>query len=370
MFLSSKEIDYKEAIKRYIERTGNDLYKLVEKGEVIQLEEWHFITKENFESAKRKLAEYQKVIDNDILENSKINKFHIIQLCNHNIERIREQFKEYEKWLIDTDPDFIDCTFLFSFFKTIFEYPKIVIEAYGKYNGYEDTHQRIYYQHEIIFSFLAEKNQRIKLNEMDFQSFFNKRIFKKDEYLINVFMLIDTQLKFIVNIDYPFLHIAESEIFRTYFNFILEIRDYYISAFKDVKLKNIEHFENILKSTPEKKEHGTPPPTVETQQESETESEQQQNPYPRIFTSLEAFQLCKNLMKNNVTKNQLADVSFYFNEMKRDEYIFKNIQQKEFLEYLQIEHDIPLEKLRPDGYNVTDAKKQIYTTVKSQFKLH
>ena len=370
MISFSKTLDYKELIKQHIERTGIDLYKLVEKGEVIQLEDWHFITKEDFESAETSLAENKKVIDFEVLENTKYLKEHIVERCECMIKTIRNNFNEYYEYFKDNDPDYIDRTYFFLSLKSIFEYPITVIEAYAKYNEYENVHQRIYYQHKMISGFLSDKNQRIKLNEMDFQPFFNKRLFNKDEKLINLFVFIDTQLKNIIDINIQGLNITESIVFRDFLDFLLTFRDYYISAFKDVKLRNIEHFENILKSTTEKKEHGTPPPTFEPQQESKTEPEQQQNPYPRIFTSFQAFQLCQHLMKNNVTKNELADVSCFFHLMVKDEFIFNNIKRKEFLEYLQIEHDIPIEKLRPDGYSITDPKKQIYTTVKNQFQLH
>lgn len=103
--------------------------------------------------------------------------------------------------------------------------------------------------------------------------------------------------------------------------------------------------------------------TVETATKTEIE-----NPFPRIFKSLNGFKLFEYL-KNNIVRDryQLADYSFIFRHMQKDGYIY-SISEKEFREFLSDNFEIHLDKLKPEGYCETDSKTSSYFTAKNLFK--
>lgn len=83
----------------------------------------------------------------------------------------------------------------------------------------------------------------------------------------------------------------------------------------------------------------------------------------RIFTDLKGRQLFEYLQANLVSpKNPLAAYTFIFRRMQRDGYIYQDIKEKPFRDFLSRHFDIEINyKLKPEGYNVTDLKERIYS---------
>lgn len=75
----------------------------------------------------------------------------------------------------------------------------------------------------------------------------------------------------------------------------------------------------------------------------------EKNPYPRFFTNDNAYQIFKNLLSEfGNTNENLANYSFVFRRMIKDNYIFKDVKQLEFLDILST-HDISLDRIKPQS---------------------
>ena len=88
------------------------------------------------------------------------------------------------------------------------------------------------------------------------------------------------------------------------------------------------------------------------------------NEYPRIFTTTKAFNKFKNLLDEfGNTKENLANYSFVYHRMKRDNLIFDDYQQTQFI-YFLIDFDINIKRIKPKtqlGNN--DLRESIYNRV-------
>jgi hypothetical protein len=72
-----------------------------------------------------------------------------------------------------------------------------------------------------------------------------------------------------------------------------------------------------------------------------------QNPYPRIFKSFEAYTTFDNLYNKFENSNQnLANYSFLFHRMKKDNLIYDNIKHIEFIDFLSL-FDIHIDRIKP-----------------------
>lgn len=61
-------------------------------------------------------------------------------------------------------------------------------------------------------------------------------------------------------------------------------------------------------------------------------------------------------------KNHLADYTFVFRRMQRDGFIYEDIKEKVFRDFLSRHFEVEIEyKLKPEGYNITDSKERIYS---------
>lgn len=89
-----------------------------------------------------------------------------------------------------------------------------------------------------------------------------------------------------------------------------------------------------------------------------------ENPYPRIFTSTKAFNKFKNLYDEFAKSNQdLANYSFVFHRMKKDNLIYKDLKQLEFIDFLS-SFEIHLDRLKPiSQLGNNDLRESIYNKV-------
>jgi hypothetical protein len=88
------------------------------------------------------------------------------------------------------------------------------------------------------------------------------------------------------------------------------------------------------------------------------------NPYPRIFTTTKAFNKFKNLVEEFGKGNQdLANFSFVFHRMKKDNLIFKDLKQIEYIDFLSF-FEINLDRLKPiSQLGNNDLRESIYNRV-------
>lgn len=90
------------------------------------------------------------------------------------------------------------------------------------------------------------------------------------------------------------------------------------------------------------------------------------NPYPRIFKNSYSFGLFEKL-KFELCKNErtnLADYSFIFRRLQKDNLIYNDINEKTFRDFLFDKYQINLDKLKILEYCSTLNKESLYNLLK------
>ena len=106
--------------------------------------------------------------------------------------------------------------------------------------------------------------------------------------------------------------------------------------------------------------------TVEILATNVSISDQDINPYPRIFSDNNSFLFFEELKKIicNDKATQLADFSFVFRKMQKDGYIFHDVSEKSFRDFLNNNYEISFDKLKTYEYSCTNKKIQLYNSLK------
>lgn len=91
----------------------------------------------------------------------------------------------------------------------------------------------------------------------------------------------------------------------------------------------------------------------------------EENPYPRIFTSIKAFDKFKKLREEFGDGDEdLANYSFVYHRMKKDKLIYEDYKQTEFM-YFLLEFDINIKRIKPKSQlGKTDFRESIYNSIK------
>lgn len=91
-----------------------------------------------------------------------------------------------------------------------------------------------------------------------------------------------------------------------------------------------------------------------------------ENPNLRIFKNIDSFLLFEKL-KLEICKNErtkLADYSFVFRRLKKDDLIYNDISEKTFRDFLFNEYEIILDKLKTLEYSSTENKETLYNLLR------
>ena len=89
------------------------------------------------------------------------------------------------------------------------------------------------------------------------------------------------------------------------------------------------------------------------------------NRYPRIFTSGDAYRLFERIKIELVNPGQLlASYSFIFRQMQVDGYIYINIGEKEFRDWLNDTYQVALDKLKTLSRMKSKDRQTIYYLLK------
>lgn len=137
-----------------------------------------------------------------------------------------------------------------------------------------------------------------------------------------------------------------------------EIQKAVIEIFKrfdETMLKGIkEHFIDIF------------PKLFERKAATQTEKEPK-NPHPRIFRELKDFiffeKLLNNLLKEDKFKH--SKCSFIFRQMQTDKYIYIDISESEFRNFLSEKYEIVVDKLKTLNNCSPDSRLIIYNSIKN-----
>lgn len=107
-------------------------------------------------------------------------------------------------------------------------------------------------------------------------------------------------------------------------------------------------------------------PSLFETQNKEPNSDNSENPHPRIFKSTKAFNFFERL-KEKVCKEErtkLADFSFVFRRMHYEKYIYERVQESEFRDFLSETYEIELDKLKTLTNCSTQKKIELYDSLK------
>ncbi len=92
-----------------------------------------------------------------------------------------------------------------------------------------------------------------------------------------------------------------------------------------------------------------------------------ENPHPRIFLNNDVFLLFEELKTRMCAKErtQLADYSFVFRKLQKNELIYPDITEKSFRDFLFNQYGITIEKLKTLEYCTTDSKEALYNLLRT-----
>ncbi|MCD9621882.1 hypothetical protein [Tenacibaculum maritimum] len=105
---------------------------------------------------------------------------------------------------------------------------------------------------------------------------------------------------------------------------------------------------------------------VENLKEKQGASNKGGNPHPRFFTSLRGFKIFERF--KGTIQNPLADYSFIYRMMLKDNLIYESIGDSEYRRWLSSEYDIEIDKTKQLGRCSTFSKEQLYSSIKSDIK--
>ncbi|MBT3872690.1 MAG: hypothetical protein HOF75_08700 [Flavobacteriaceae bacterium] len=94
-----------------------------------------------------------------------------------------------------------------------------------------------------------------------------------------------------------------------------------------------------------------------------------ENPYPRIFTSLNSYNLFSEFSEQHVREGSLmADYSFIYRKMQEDKLIYEGVGDSEYRNFLFYNFNIDIEKTKQLINCTTESKVSIYSILKTSHK--
>lgn len=125
-----------------------------------------------------------------------------------------------------------------------------------------------------------------------------------------------------------------------------DLKDYILAFYKDLLNNDIESFES-----------------------NKNCSKIENNPFPEIFTSDNAYSLFLKFRKSITEKTELADYSFIYRSMQRDKLIQDILRESDYRRWLNKEFEITIDKTKVLNACSTPTKEFAYELLKEQFSL-
>lgn len=92
------------------------------------------------------------------------------------------------------------------------------------------------------------------------------------------------------------------------------------------------------------------------------------NPFPRIFSSEIGFDFFKRLQSEIKSKYKIAEYSFIYRMLLKDSYINSNVRVSDFIEWININFEPDLERLKTLNDIETDNRIRLYNIIKSNLQ--
>jgi len=240
----NSNLDYKKAIEQYNKNHNNDLNRWINTGQMVKVEKWLFVGKDELERQKKELECIFRVINFKIIQLNNLQekiKFEIRVKANEVKERLKNIFDSREERTIKYGLQNI-CI-------RIIEQPLHLLEVVEKYPDTLKKNQQIYYRYKYLFGLSTFAKDKFDINMIDFENDID--IQKSKELLNKIFLFIEwfiNKLKYYNNSDFDYL---KSKPFSHLFSMIIKYKGYYQEVFNSFNFPNIVEAERRLSKSHE-----------------------------------------------------------------------------------------------------------------------
>ena len=93
------------------------------------------------------------------------------------------------------------------------------------------------------------------------------------------------------------------------------------------------------------------------------------NPFPHIFISDNAYSLFNKFIKPISTKTELADYSFIYRIMLKDNLIYDVLRESDYRRWIDKEYQVNIDKTKTLKYCTTPLKEFTYKLLKEHFDI-
>ena len=268
--------NYKTHIHNYNNKNNCNIYEWVDEGELIKIEEWHFINKENFQIISDELQEYLKIVDLKLISLNQGLKENILSYCEKEKWTVSEMANDYFKHFPDGEVFEMP---LFSICHRIIEQPAYVIKAADEYDNQDLVEaQKTYYIHNRINAKIHYAMDKFDEFNIELEELVNYQLARGYDKTIILNLFLFTE-QFINRLKYyrpSGINYFESPLFKKFFTSILNYKKRYIHYHGDFDFENINEILNLLNSIQKnKKNNDTIPISAEFQNTNEQETLQE-----------------------------------------------------------------------------------------------
>ena len=295
--------NYESEILNWNKKNNNNLTKWLKSGQLVKIEEWHFINKERLIEQKQVLKDLYGLIDMILINNADMHD-EIIHMCKNNALSIRNTIDEYFASAMD-----IAITLPFvSLCPKIIEQPQYLIEAHLKYDDNLSEYQKIYYRYDYLKNKIGFGKDKFLKYKKKLNSSIRLEVSNKNNDLINnMFLFIEQFIEDLNSMHRTQFNYIASPLFRLLFKEIIKFKDYYYVVFGRFSFTNILETEKLLNSLDEYAE-----PDLQLSQKNKLDT----NDLLSTFNKIIKGSLRPHLIKNdNLSKiNDLLKISFYYDD--------------------------------------------------------
>lgn len=283
------------------------------------------------------------------------------------INGINKDFKwDFEAFYQDSRYDIDGFSFLY-FYKYIIKRSNNVIDEIKENLLFISTEKELFY-----LNYVDERVKRDVVANVD-SSFLNKWIKKYDvsnlqfpftknsDLKIILSTAIDEYKEFVSPEDQLTIHVQKDFHLYTYYLEKNKIIDFINSLLVERGYEAIEETSGI-----ENKKIIVPGEEIIGNDEANVEPEKSENPHPQVFLNIEAYELFQKLFEAfKTSQSKLADFSFIYRKMYKDELILDSFKPQMFINWInRYPFNISLDKLKTLDNCSTLNKVQTYNIIK------
>jgi hypothetical protein len=242
--ISFTKKNYESVIQDWNMKHNNNLTKWLKNGQMVKIEEWHYLSTERLNEQKQVLNNLYDLIDMPLINMADLHD-EIIDTCLHYANSIETSL---DRFYADSKDMQISTPFS-SLCPKIIKQPKYLIQAYLKHPKDLPENQIIYYRYKYLNSKLGFAKG--KFNE--YKQNLNRSIIietsNNNKDIINsMFLFIELFIDNLKSLYRTQFNYFASPLFRLLFDEVIKFKGYYIAAFGNFTFTNILEIEDALKT--------------------------------------------------------------------------------------------------------------------------